>query len=331
MRRILVLHTGGTIGMEASPAGLVPVPGLVPSLLERYRRPGLDLTVLELAELIDSSAITPRHWNQIIAQLAEHYHHYDGFVLTHGTDTMAYTASVLAFALQGLAKPVVLTGAQLPLLHPRSDGWGNLADALEAACQSDLHEVSIAFNRLLLRGCRARKLSAEQFAGFDSPNCPPLAQFAIQTHWQRQHWRTAQRPFQAQSLNDTLKLACLFLTPGYGAQLAGQAMLTQELDAAVVMSFGNGNAPADPLLLEGVANMHQRGAPVVNISQVLQGAVAVGAYAASQALAGAGALSGRDLTPEAALAKLHYLLSTGLSAQPLLAALDCSLAGEMSD
>ncbi|XLM21840.1 asparaginase domain-containing protein, partial [Chromobacterium piscinae] len=108
---------------------------------------------------------------------------YDGFVVIHGTDTMAYTASVLAFALQGLAKPVVLTGAQLPLVHPRSDGWANLADALEAACQPDLNEVAIAFNRLLLRGCRARKLDVEHFDGFNSPNAEPLAEFAIHAHW----------------------------------------------------------------------------------------------------------------------------------------------------
>ncbi|KIA79346.1 L-asparaginase, partial [Chromobacterium piscinae] len=152
MSRILVLYTGGTIGMDHTPEGLAPVPGLLPRLLQRFERPGLEFDIVEFAQLIDSSAITPRQWNEIIDALVSRYAQYDGFVVIHGTDTMAYTASVLAFALQGLAKPVVLTGAQLPLVHPRSDGWANLADAFEAACQPDLHEVAIAFNRLLLRG-----------------------------------------------------------------------------------------------------------------------------------------------------------------------------------
>lgn len=330
MTRLLILYTGGTIGMDHTPEGLAPVPGLLPRLLERFRSPVLDFDVVEYPQLIDSSAIVPAQWQQLIDDLVSRYANYDGFVVIHGTDTMAYTASVLAFALQGLAKPVIVTGAQLPLIHPRSDGWSNLADALEAASQPDLHEVCIAFNRLLLRGCRARKLDAASFAGFDSPNAPPLATFGIQANWQRQHWRAASQPFQPVTLDASLKVAALFLTPGHGAAFAGQAMQNDALDAAVLMSYGNGNTPADPALLEGVAALSARGGAVLNISQVVHGAVEVGAYAASQPLARAGAIAGADLTPEAASAKLLVLLSQGWRGAALRQQLSKVMVGESS-
>ncbi|MEN3031768.1 asparaginase [Chromobacterium amazonense] len=330
MSRILVLYTGGTIGMDHTPEGLAPVPGLLPRLLQRFERPGLEFDIVEFAQLIDSSAITPRQWNEIIDALVSRYAQYDGFVVIHGTDTMAYTASVLAFALQGLAKPVVLTGAQLPLVHPRSDGWANLADAFEAACQADLHEVAIAFNRLLLRGCRARKLDVEHFDGFNSPNAEPLAEFAIHAHWRRDRWLKQDGGWRPQRVNEELKLAALMLTPGYGSAWAGRALQSGELDGAIVLSYGSGNAPADPALLDGIAAMTARGCPVLTLTQVVKGAVEVGAYAASQPLARAGALPGGDLTPEAALAKLHVLLSAAPSAAALREALACSLRGEIT-
>lgn len=328
-RHLLVLYTGGTIGMDHTPDGLAPVPGLLPRLLERFQSAELTFDVVEYPELIDSSAITPAHWNRIIGDIASRYDAYDGFVVIHGTDTMAYTASVLAFALPGLGKPVVVTGSQLPLVHPRSDGWSNLADALEAACQPDLCEVAIAFDRLLLRGCRARKLDAASFAGFDSPNASPLARFGIKAEWLRQHWLVPQGPFSPITLKD-VRVAALFLTPGAGTALIGQTLADARLDGAVLMSYGNGNAPADTALLAGVAQAAANGTVVVNISQVVHGAVEVGAYAASQPLARAGALAGADLTPEAAVAKLTVLCSQELSAEARREAMQRALAGEMT-
>jgi len=330
MTRLLVLYSGGTIGMDHTPDGLAPVPGLLPRLLERFRTPALDFDVVEYPQLIDSSAIVLAQWQQLLDDLIARYADYDGFVVIHGTDTMAYTASVLAFALQGLAKPVIVTGSQLPLVHPRSDGWSNLADALEAASQPDLHEVCIAFNRLLLRGCRARKLDAASFAGFASPNAPALARFGIQADWQRQHWLTSTGAFAPVKLDVALKLATFFLTPGHASTLAGQIMQAGELDGAVLMSYGNGNTPADPALLAGVAALTAAGGAVLNISQVVHGAVEVGAYAASQPLARAGAVAGADLTPEAATAKLLVLLSQGLRGEALRQQLATPLRGESS-
>jgi L-asparaginase len=328
-KRLLLLYTGGTIGMAASPQGLVPSPGLLPQLLQRFAQPGRTLDVHEYPDLIDSSAVTPAHWNRMINDIAGGYAKYDGFVLVHGTDTMAYTASALAFALQGLGKPVVLTGAQLPLEAAGSDGWNNLADALEAACQADLHEVVIAFDRVLLRGCRARKVDAARFHGFDSPNEAPLAEFGIVPSWHRARWRRTERVFQAGSLSESARIAALFLTPGAGAALIGETLANGQLDAALLMSYGNGNTPADPVLLAGVRQATAAGTLVLNITQAVHGAVEPGAYAASQPLIQAGALPGADLTPEAALAKLTWICTQPLGPAERLKLLSCSLVGEM--
>ncbi|MBV8047443.1 MAG: asparaginase [Paludibacterium sp.] len=307
MPRILMLYTGGTIGMADTPEGLAPAPGLLPRLIARLPEGRCELDIVEYPQLIDSSAITPAHWRQIVGDIVGRRDQFDGFIVVHGTDTMAYTASMLAFALQGLAKPVVVTGSQLPLIRPGSDGWTNLSDAIEAACQPDLQEVVIVFDRVMLRGCRARKVDAAGFHGFDSPNCPPLAEFGIVPAWHRARWRSASGALSDQAPQLDANVAAFFLTPGAGAGLIGAALSAQPLDGAVLMSYGNGNAPDDEALLAGVSAAAARGTLVLNITQALRGAVAPGAYAASQPLVRAGAVPGGDLTPEAAVAKLLWV------------------------
>jgi L-asparaginase type I len=329
MSRICILYTGGTIGMDHTPAGLAPVPGLLPRLLERLRAPGREFDLVEYPELIDSSAITISHWNRLIVDIAGRYQQYDGFVIIHGTDTMAYSASVLAFALRGLGKPVVFTGSQLPLVHPRSDGWANLADALEAASAPGLTEVVIAFNRVLLRGCCARKVDAASFAGFDSPNAAPLATFGIEADWRRERWNApSSQAFEPLLLKEDVKVAALMLTPGASASLFGQWLREGQLDGALLLSYGNGNAPAEPALLEGVRVASAAGTLLLNLTQVVHGAVAVGAYAASQPLAMAGVIAGADMTPEAALAKLTVLASLDWPYEQKRAALGETWCGE---
>lgn len=328
-RRILLLYTGGTIGMDDSPAGLAPAPGLLPRLIGRLDDPRFEVEVLEYADLIDSSAITPAHWNRIIDDISAHREAFDAFVVVHGTDTMAYTASVLAFALRGLGKPVVLTGSQLPLVRARSDGWNNLADAFEAACQPLLREVVVVFDRVMLRGCRARKVNAAGFHGFDSPNCPPLAAFGMVPRWYRERWRQEETPWTPQRIDTQLRIGAFFLTPGAGAALIGQALQDPLLSGAVLMSYGNGNAPDDTALCAGIRAASARGCPVLNITQAMTGAVEPGAYAASQPLVCAGALPGEDLTPEAALAKLYWLLSSPLESAARQAWLARDWVGEM--
>ncbi|MDN0081858.1 asparaginase [Crenobacter sp. SG2305] len=329
--RLLVLYTGGTIGMDHTPAGLAPVPGLLPKLLDRFRRDDLTIDVVEYPELIDSSAITVAHWNRLIDDIATNYAAYDGFVVIHGTDTMAYTASVLAFALHGLNKPVVLTGSQLPLVHPRSDGWSNLADALEAAAQPSLCEVVLAFNRQLLRGVTARKLDAASFAGFESPNAEPLAEFGIDVAWYRDRWCQPRGEFAPVRLDESAEVLLFMLAPGATAAQIGRTLAERKPAGAVLLSYGNGNAPADPALLDGVRVASAAGSLILNLTQVVHGRVAVGAYAASQPLAQAGALPGADMTPEAAIAKLTVLASQRLELALARALLEKSLVGEFND
>ena len=244
---------------------------------------------------------------------------------------MAYTASVLAFALQGLNKPVVLTGSQLPLVHPNSDGWVNLADAFAAACQPDLAEVVIVFDRVMLRGSRARKVDAAHFHGFDSPNCPALAEFGMTPHWNRPMWLAHHGSFKVLRLNPSARVAAFFLTPGCGAALIGQTLGSAGLDAALLMSYGNGNTPADAGLLDGVRSAIRSGTVVLNITQALRGSVEPGTYAACQPLIQAGALSGGDMTPEAALAKLTWIASLPLPAEVRQGLLETSLVGELTE
>ncbi|BEV73628.1 MULTISPECIES: asparaginase [unclassified Paludibacterium] len=330
MPRILMLYTGGTIGMNDTPEGLAPEAGLLPRLIERLRDGRCELELIEYPQLIDSSAITPAHWQQMVTDIASRREQYDGFIVVHGTDTMAYTASVLAFALQGLGRPVVVTGSQLPLIRPRSDGWSNLADAIEAACQPDLHEVVIVFDRVMLRGCRARKVDAAGFHGFDSPNCPPLAEFGIAAHWHKSRWLAADKsaPLSDAALDG--RVAAFFLTPGAGAALIGSTLAEVALDGALLMSYGNGNAPEDDALLAGVAAATARGTLVLNLTQAVRGAVEPGAYAASQPLVRAGAVPGSDLTPEAALAKMLWLSGLPVAMEEKRRLLGLSLIGESS-
>lgn len=329
-RRILILYTGGTIGMDETPDGLAPVPGLLPRLMQRFESDDLHFDIVEYAQLIDSSAITIDHWNQLIGDISANYAKYDGFVVIHGTDTMAYTASVLAFALRGLGKPVVLTGSQLPLVHPRSDGWGNLADALAAASQPDLAEVVLVFDRVMLRGCRARKVDAAHFNGFDSPNAPHLAHFGIHIDWQRALWRPAQGEFKPVTLDAQAEVWMLMLAPGRTAAMFGATLAANPPAGAVLLSYGNGNAPDDPELMDGIRTATQAGTLLLNLTQVLRGKVDVGAYAASQPLARAGGLSGGDMTPEAALAKLTVLAALNLPSTQARELLMQDWAGEVS-
>lgn len=330
MSKLLILYTGGTIGMDYTPQGLAPVAGYLPRQLQRLARDGVSWDVVEYPQLIDSSAITIAHWQQLVADIAAAYERYDGFVVIHGTDTMAYTASVLAFALQNLQKPVIVTGSQLPLVHPRSDGWSNVGVAIEAACQPDLHEVAIAFDNVLLRGCRARKVDATSFAGFDSPNAAPLARFGIEAHWYRSQWRRGSGEFCAVLPQEERDIRSGFLLPGGMAAAFGRWLAAEVPHGALLFSYGNGNTPEEPALLDGIRAASAAGCVVVNLTQCPRGAVEVGAYAASQPLAQAGAVSGGDMTPEAAQAKLLVLLSQGLSTAEIRAAFGRDLAGEIT-
>lgn len=314
-RRIGLLYTGGTLGMVRSAAGYVPDRGLQQALAQHLPAPGTGglphWTLIETERLIDSAEALPADWLAIAQTLAKHYDAFDGFVVIHGTDTMAYTASALSFALRGLRKPVILTGAQIPLGEARSDARNHLIGALQLAADHPLPEVMLFFHGRLMRGNRATKVASDELDAFDSPHCAPLARagIALETG-----------PGQALPLPDAeafqlvpparADVAVLRLWPGLQVERL-RRFLAPPLGGLVLQSYGAGNGPVSlPGFLELLAQASAGGTVIVNVSQCVRGRISA-AYATGTAWAQAGVVGGLDLTLEAAVTKLHHLLALG--------------------
>ncbi|UJR82126.1 type I asparaginase [Sandaracinus amylolyticus] len=345
--RVLVLHTGGTIGMREGPRGFAPVPGALEE--EVARRPMLcdpseprfttarfeDGTrirydVVDYDPLLDSANLELSHWARFAADIGARYDDYDGFVVLHGTDTMAYTASALSFLLEGLAKPVVLTGSQIPLSRVRSDGMDNLLTALWIAARSRLPEVMLAFHHKVFRGNRATKVDATELDAFASPNLPPLAEAGIALRVRRE--LALPMPTTPFRVDPSLSphVAALRLYPGITESIL-ENFLRPPLEGLVLETYGTGNAPERRALLDVIEAATRRGVIVLNVTQCLHGTVSA-SYQAGRALADAGVLPGGDLTPEAALTKLCWLLGKReLSRDEVRRRLVTPLRGEMSD
>lgn len=317
--------------MNYTEHGLQPIPGLFREQINQLEPDkNVHVDLIEYEQLIDSSDVRLEHWQRMIKDISDNYEHYDGFIIIHGTDTMAYTASILAFALRGLDKPVILTGSQLPLIHRRSDGWSNLMDALFAACREDLNEVAIAFNHKLLRGCRAQKVSTYRFFGFDSVDEEPLAEFGININWFTKRWLKATRFSFAPVVPQAAKILDLSMRPGFTTDFIAETLHNAELDAVVLQTYGSGNIPIhNKKLVSGLKAAVERGTIIVNITQVIEGRVS-NDYASS-ALHDLGIVSGCDMTIEAALAKLQVLLSCKMSKNNIKAAMSENLVGELSE
>ncbi|MBB3143345.1 asparaginase domain-containing protein [Halomonas organivorans] len=336
MRRLLILHTGGTIGMRPGPDGYAPAPGFSDRLIRHLAGHDAgdlpECRVVELAPLIDSADLVPADWNRLVAALAEHWHDHDGFVILHGTDTLAHTASALSFMLGDLDKPVVLTGAQIPLGEPRSDASSNLATALLAAANDAApREVSIAFHDRLLRGNRARKVRSQGFDAFDSPNVPWLGEAGITLRLDtREALPTGTPDFTPLTFAEN-SVALLPVHPGLSTALLDAVLALPTLQGLVLTTYGVGNPPGlDGALIARLARATRHGLAVLNVTQCHQGCVEQGAYATGAALNAAGVIPGGDLTPEAALAKLQVLIARGLGGDALATALATPLRGEMS-
>jgi L-asparaginase len=317
-RHVCVAYTGGTFGMRPAAGGLRLDRGLAQALqaLLPPGRDGMpDWELHEYAQPIDSAEAQPRDWHAIAADIAARYDAYDGFVVVHGTDTMAYTASALSFALAGLRKPVVVTGAQIPLAMPRSDAPANLAGSLLIAGGPPLPEVAICFGGKLLRGNRATKVSAADFDAFDSPNHAPLGRVGIDVAIDRQRVlpMPAREAFEVVAPTAS-EVVVLRLHPGLSvAQL--ERMLAPTVAGVLLQSYGAGNGPVGlPGFVDALAAASARGVVVVNVSQCARGRVDQGLYATGSPLAAAGVIGGHDMTVEAALTKLHHLLSLGMDA-----------------
>ncbi len=334
MKRVYIAATGGTIGMDNGPEGYVPRPGFLASQMEampELGRPDVPAyTLVEYAPLLDSANVTPADWQRIARDIARNYREYDGFIVLHGTDTMAYTASALAFMLENLAKPVIVTGSQIPLCEVRSDARENLITSLQIAGGFDLPEVAICFGSRLLRGCRAVKTSARGFQAFESPNFPPLGLCGVDIgiNWKNVRPESGLQ-LEVRDLGEP-HVAALRIFPGMSAGVLAN-ILQPPLQGLVLETYGVGNGPdRDPALLGVLKFAVDRGVVIVNCTQCLSGAVDMGDYATGTGLQKAGVISGRDLTAEAALAKLYYLLGLGLGRGEVARLMQEDLRGELT-
>lgn len=286
---------------------------------------------------IDSSDMEPKYWVRLAHIIADRYDDYDGFVVLHGTDTMAYTASALSFMLENLGKPVVVTGSQLPIGQLRTDGKENLLTAIEiaaartAAGAPQVPEVCIFFENKLLRGNRTTKINAEGFNAFRSYNFPPLADAGIHIRYDEHHIRRPDpaRPFQPHFLLDT-SVIILTLFPGIKRQYVETVLRMEGLKAVVLKTYGAGNAPQKPWLIDLLRDLSARGVVLVNITQCSRGSVEMGRYETGLQLLEAGAINGYDSTPESVLTKLMFLLGHGFSREEITRLMSTSIAGEIS-
>lgn len=334
-KKVLIIYTGGTIGMKRTEQGYCPAPDFlegelrtIPDMM-REDFPAWDL--YEMSPLLDSSNMAFAEWNEIAHTIYERYGEYDGFVVLHGTDTMAYTASALSFILRGLHKPVILTGSQIPLSEVRSDGRDNLITSVLIASEGVVGEVALYFSGKLLRGNRAMKMSADDLVAFDSPNYPHLAEVGITVKYNRdallRHREGAELEFLPFS---NVPIGVLKVFPGIQFGLFEEIM-TEKLSGIVLETFGAGNIPGGGEgLLPIIKKAFASGSVITVCSQCPAGTVTLGAYETSSALKSAGAVSGRDMTTEAAVAKLYHLFSLGLSKNEIKRMMQKNLCGELT-
>lgn len=318
--------------MRPSSQGYIPVAGYLSETLknmpEFHREEMPDFTIHEYESLIDSSDMQPTDWQQIADDIAQHYDQYDGFIILHGTDTMAYTASALSFMLENLTKPVIVTGSQIPLSELRSDGQVNLLNALYIAANYPIPEVTLFFNNKLFRGNRSRKVDADGFDAFDSPNFEPLLEAGINIETRMPIEALTPKPLKVSSVKSQ-PIGVVTLYPGISPEVIRNTLM-QPVKALILLSYGVGNAPQSDALLSQLKQANEKEIVVLNCTQCLRGKVNMGGYATGSALKHAGVVSGTDMTPEAALAKLHYLLSKGLSFNEVREALTQNLRGELT-
>ena len=316
-KHIYIAYTGGTIGMKPSDQGYIPAAGFLSETLAQmpeFHRSEMPLfTLHEYDNLIDSSDMNPSDWQRIADDIAANYDKYDGFIILHGTDTMAYTSSALSFMLENLSRPVIVTGSQIPLAELRSDGQVNLLNALYVAANYPIAEVSLFFNNRLLRGNRSRKVDADGFNAFDSPNFPPLLEAGINIRLKAGELATpSDKPLRVSPVK-AQPIGMVSLYPGIASEVLKNT-LQQPVNALILLSYAK-----------------DREIPVLNCTQCIRGRVNMGGYATGHGLQQAGVLSGSDMTPEAALAKPHYLLSKSLSFSQLKSQLTHNLRGELSE
>ena len=340
-RKILMIYTGGTIGMKQDEKSMALVPVDISQIQEEVpelKKFGYSIDTYSFDPVIDSSDITPEFWVNLCNLIKKNYEKYDGFVILHGTDTMSYTASALSFMMEDLAKPVVLTGSQLPVGMLRTDGKENIISSIEIAAAVDetghamVPEVCIYFESQLYRGNRTTKYNAENFRAFRSANYPVLADVGIHIKFNRsliQYPKRWDLPLKLRTKLDT-NVAILKIFPGITPQAIDAVMGTKGCRAVVLETFGSGNAPTTKQFVSTIKKWVKKGLIVVNVTQCQAGKVDMGAYATGVALREAGVVSGYDSTTEATLCKLFVLLGRYSSSAMVKKELQECLCGEIS-
>ena len=338
---VLIIYTGGTIGMKEDPMDGTLKPfdfSQIKAEVPELNKFAVRIDSYTFDPLIDSSDVEPSLWISLAEIIRDRYEEYDGFVILHGTDTMAYSASTLSFMLEGLTKPVVFTGSQLPIGVPRTDGKENLISAVEIAAAKDekgharVPEVAICFDSQLLRGNRCVKYSAEAFNAFASPNCPPLAEAGINIRYNTDlirkpvYWDAQLR---VQTRLDT-RVSILKVHPGMTPQVMRSVVCDPLTRACILETYGSGNALSREWFLDILREATAKGKILLNVTQCKSGTVNMDLYATGASLKHAGVLSGVDITTEAALGKLFCLMGRNDNNDWVKTMLEKDLCGEIS-
>lgn len=333
-KKICIIYTGGTIGMVATENGFAPEKGNLQKVMDSipdFKDETLpEWDIIEFDTLLDSSNVAVEEWNMIGRMIFENYNHYDGFVVLHGTDTMAYTASALSFMLEHLGKPVIMTGSQIPLCLIRSDGRDNLLSSLLIAADGRVREVCICFGGKLLRGNRATKKSADALDAFGSYNIPPLANVGINItyHDSLIDPKIPSKPLKLVEFKDT-SISVVKIFPGIHPGIY-QFIAHDHFKGVILETFGAGNIPSDENLLNVIREASKSDTVFVVKSQCMAGKVSLGGYEAGNIFKEAGAVSGYDMTTECAIAKMYYLYSKGYTAETIKEMFEIPLRKELS-
>lgn len=338
---ILLIYTGGTIGMKEDPSAQALRPFDFSQILAEVPEMGkfaYKIDSYTFSPLIDSSDVEPGIWISLVNLIESRYNDYDGFVILHGTDTMAYSASALSFMIEGLTKPIIFTGSQLPIGMPRTDGKENLISAVEIAAAKDedghalVPEVCICFDNMLMRGNRTTKVHSDHFRAFRSENCPPLAEAGINIRYNQSIIRKPEdwnrKPVFHTNL-DT-RVSILKLHPGITEPVVEHILCGPESRAVIIETYGAGNAPSKEWFTALINKALEMGKILLNITQCLAGSVNMDIYATGKCLKDAGVCNGYDSTTEGALAKLFYLMGISSDNSQVKAFLETDLRGEIS-
>lgn len=334
---VLMIYTGGTIGMINDPkTGVLKAFDFkhLSNQIPELDRLNVKLTAISFEKPVDSSEMNPEKWAEIAQIVFENYESYDGFVILHGSDTMAFTASALSFMLQGLSKPVILTGSQLPIGTIRTDGKENLITSIEIAAAKDpagnprIQEVAIYFEYSLYRGNRTSKISATEFEAFSSPNYPELAVAGVSIRYQLEP-KIEQRELRLFTAFDN-RVALLKIFPGFNVEVYKSLFDFKLVKGIIIETFGAGNAPSGELFSELIQSYISEGGMVLNITQCSTGSVEQGRYETSSFFQAAGVIGGFDLTTEAAVTKMMYALGKYSNPIEIREVLEKDLNGEMT-